>query len=324
MAGKASEAARGIADLLGELGSPVTPAVAAHIRSITPVETFEPGKGFYGSKKIISVLSRVVRDPGHTLLFGPPGTGKSTAARVAFEQIGMPYVRISCHPGMDADEFIGTVESKVSPEGRQLFEAKWGPMVGAAEAGTGIVLEEVNSLLPERSFALFSLLDDSRGFLAQVCGSERLVAKHPGFRVIATANDNGTGEHMAEYAGIQVMNSALLDRFSRHVRIGYLEEKDEVSMLCERSGVPEAVARKMVALASETRTKAAGGEGLAAVSPRALIAWAISCLGSVGDKDGLTWWDTAEFTIANRQESHNAAVLRKMVIDRFTAGTIAF
>jgi MoxR-like ATPase len=311
--------------MLERLGHPVDPAVHHRISLESAAKggaALGGGPAFKADPRTSKLLNRAISDPGHTLLFGPPGTGKSTAARYAFEQAGVPYVRISCHPGMDADEFIGTVEAKVSPEGRQLFEAKWGPMVVAAEQGTGIILEEVNALLPERSFALFSLLDDSRNFLAQVCGSERWIEKHPGFKVIGTANDNGTGEHMAMYAGIQVMNSALRDRFSRQICIPYLTEPEEVGMLMERTGISESKAKLMVALASETRSRAAKGEGVDAISPRSLIAWAQSCVGSVSHGDNLTWWDTAEITIANRQESHNRVVLQKMVTDRFTGDVI--
>ena len=148
--------------------------------------------------------------------------------------------------------------------------------------------------------------------------------KHPGFKVIATANDNGTGENMAQFAGIQVMNAALRDRFSRQVRIGYLPEGLETRMIHSRTGIPEAVAAKMAALATETRTRAAAGEGVEAVSPRSLLAWAQSCVGSVTDNDGLTWWDAAEIAFASRQESHNLATLRTMVVDRFTSRKISF
>ena len=318
-----STSAAELARLVAAMGMRVEPEVRTRITESTPAGKFEHGKDvFYSDPRTAKLINRALRDPGHTLLFGPPGTGKSTAAREAFTQMGMPFIRISCHPGMDADEFIGTVEAKVSAEGRQLFEARWAPMVIAAELGTGIILEEVNSLLPERSFALFSLLDDSRNFLAQVCGSERLIEKHPGFKVIGTSNDNGTGELMAQYAGIQVMNSALRDRFSRQIKVGYLDEVLESQLLTAKTGVPEGVARKMVALAGETRSRESAGEGIAAVSPRSLLAWASSCMGSAADHDGLTWWDTAEFTLANRQESNNITLLRKMVTDRFTAGVI--
>lgn len=319
-----ARAAADIARLVMALGHPEVPpsATARIVRDSAAPEFTTGSSGFYSDARTCKLINRAIRDPGHTLLFGPPGTGKSTAARSAFTALGIPFVRISCHPGMDADEFIGTVEAKVSAEGRQLFEAKWGPMVEGAERGTGIILEEVNSLLPERSFALFSLLDDSSDFLAQVCGSERVVRKHPGFKVIGTANDNGTGENMALFAGIQVMNSALRDRFSRQISIGYLGEEVESGMLVDKTGIPQAVARKMVALAADTRTRAASGEGVEAVSPRSLIAWAQSCMGSIRDSDRLTWQDTAEFTLMNRQESHNRALLRKMVVDRFTSGVI--
>jgi hypothetical protein len=81
-----------------------------------------------------------------------------------------------------------------------------------------------------------------------------------------------------------------------------------------------ALTTKLIELAHETRTRAAAGEGITALSPRSLMSFADSVVGSVRDADGMTWQQLAEITLINRQESAMYATLKEMIKAKFGTG----
>ncbi len=245
-------------------------------------------------------LAMAMSDAGcrtHVQLFGGTGSGKSTIARYILEEAGKTYVRVQCSKGMDSEELIGsTVTDPTSESG---FSFQWGVMIEAAINGWAVILEEIDSLNPDKSFHLFPLLDDSPEYTAVAQGHVRQVIKHPGFMVIATSNTNGSGENSHLFVGTEVMNKALLRRFVIKYDVPYLKPREEADLLQRKTGIGKAEAEALAAIGAETRTSKFLAEASSPVSTAHLIGMAQAIVANQEQKLGLKPEKIAELTFVN-------------------------
>lgn len=203
------------------------------------------------------------------LLWGPPGSGKSSFAAQVCARLNLPLIRVDCHADLDARDLLG---------GLRLIDgetvAQPGPVAMAAQLGAKLLLEEVDRLRPETLVGLNGVLNGDAVRLPEDPGT--VYQREPGFAVMMTANTNLARDPMARYvAGSHDLS--LRDRvFPIHVT--YMDEDREVAAVM--AAVPalanggEDEVLKMVRLARSLRDGFTAGEASFVVSTRTLVRWA--------------------------------------------------
>lgn len=223
---------------------------------------------------------------GHLYFFGPAGVGKSTMARAILEGARLPYYRFQGYEGFTADDWYGS--ATLDSDGK--IVVNYSAMVKAVEEGCPVLVEEMNFIQPTQMGPLFSFLDDTPWVDVTVAGKTRRVVKKKGFRLMVTANDNGSGDQLHLYGGGQILNRALASRFSMFIDIPYLNVDDETDMIIAKTGLAEKdVLKAMMQVAEQTRKLASAEPSKAelAISPRSMLDWAKVILVNDESKAGL-------------------------------------
>lgn len=169
------------------------------------------------------MLSEVVTDllAGlHVMMVGPAGTGKSTIAENAAEALGLPYYSISLSPMTPASQILGYMQAE-GQYVRSLYRE-------AYEHGGVFHFDEIDNSHPSVLAVINASL--SNGHMAF---PDKMVARHPDFRCVASANTYGRGADR-QYVGRQQMDAATLDRFA--VETILVDETLELAM-CEATGL---------------------------------------------------------------------------------------
>jgi cobaltochelatase CobS len=251
----------------------------------------------------------------HVQLFGGTGSGKSTIARYILEEYDRTYVRVQCSKGMDSEELIGSTVT--DPNSESGFSFQWGVMIEAAKNGWAVILEEIDSLNPDKSFHLFPLLDDSPEYTAVAQGHSQQIIKHPNFMVIATSNTNGSGENSHLFVGTEVMNKALLRRFVIKYDVPYLKPKDEADLLMRKTGINSSAAEALALIGAETRTEKFLAEASSPVSTAHLIGLAQAMVANEEKGLKLSPLKMAELTFINEFPTETRVTLRTLIRNRF-------
>lgn len=159
----------------------------------------------------------IVGDTYSMLFTGDSGTGKSTAAKVICDRIGLPLITINLSLNCEESDIFGCMipnPYKEKPEDPE-FIWKDGPATRAIRNGYGLTLEEINGGRPGVLMKLNSLLDDTRQI---ELSSGEIVKAHKNFRIFGTCNIG--------YEGTNRFSQALVNRFEV-VKIFEEPEKDE-------------------------------------------------------------------------------------------------
>ncbi|MFI6696413.1 AAA family ATPase [Streptomyces sp. NPDC050433] len=135
----------------------------------------------------------------HVLLVGPAGTGKSMMAQQAAQGFEQEFHALSLGPTTPMSKIFGYYDAHGQYHGtpfRSAFEHGGLMLLDELDSGHPGLLAELNQALSIRSCAF----------------ADGMVAAHPEFRLIATANTYGTGGDR-QYVGRQALDAATLDRF---------------------------------------------------------------------------------------------------------------
>ncbi len=235
-----------------------------------------------GQDKNKTILRKAIEDNLPVLLIGETGVGKTTLVSELAGESKTDLIRVNLTGQTSTDEFVG----------KWLIKDKatyWqdGILIQAMKKGSWIVLDEINSALPEILFKLHALLDDDRKILIEEKDGE-VVRPHKDFRFFATMNP------MEEYAGTKELNKAFLSRFPVVLEFKYPEALIEVKILTERTGLDENSAKLMVGVAQDLRQKKSEEKLYYTCSTRDLISWAFL------HKTGLSMEDSFNVSILNK------------------------
>lgn len=201
---------------------------------------------------------------------GPTGCGKSEATMQICALMKRPMRRVNMHGDVTAGNFIGKMEANVSGT-----FYKDGVLPSCMKKGMVLLVDEVDFTPPHIAAVLHPVLEGQRTLFLPDTG-ETVVAV-PGFTVVATGNTGGKGDMRGTYTGVEVLNTAFLDRFPIKVQANYLNQGLELGLLKKHFGqnVPEELLDKMVRLAAEIRVAFTDGKLAVTMSTRKLLDYGV-------------------------------------------------
>lgn len=219
-------------------------------------------------------------------LVGPPGTGKSTIAKMAAEALGLEYGEISCSPTMPESKLFGFVDAN-GVFRDPIFCNIW-------DNGGVFNFEEIDNSHPGIIAAMNTALANGR------CAfPDGMHKKNANTRFVATANTNGMGA-TRQFNGRQKLDAATLNRFvKRFIGVDEAMEESVTLAQCAEQGL----AREWLTLVRKWRKTAADKNLEIVISPRDAIH------GAALLDIGFSMEETAQMTIWEG----STADIRKMV-----------
>lgn len=232
---------------------------------------------FIWTPELAAVLCAADAKRQNVLLYGPAGTGKTTAAMQYAARTGRPFMRIA---------FDRTTEPADLKGGRYPSEnggIDWhdGNLTRAFRVPGMVLLLDEPTLLRSGSLAVLQTALDTRRL---VLDTGEVVDAAPDLFVIAADNTDMTGDATGRYIDTAPVNLAFGDRFAWRVAVDYLPEAKEIDAIATQTGLHREATKLMVEYAGKTRSEANGGTLTAPVTTRRLLAWANAVMSGFASK----------------------------------------
>lgn len=152
-------------------------------------------------------LAKMVAMGRHTYLPGPPGTGKSHAAKQVADMLGWQFASISLGPTTPESRLMGGMDANGRFHEPPFVEmARWA--MNNPENGAVFCLDEMDNGHPGIIATLNSAM--ANGYFQAPNGD--LIQFGRNFVIVGAANTHGTGP-TAEFSGRNRLDAATLDRF---------------------------------------------------------------------------------------------------------------
>jgi len=156
---------------------------------------------------------------------GLSGNGKTTMIQQACARLNRECFRVNITSATDEDDLLG---------GFRLIngETVWqdGPVVAAMRRGAVLLLDEID-LGTHLMMCLQSVLEGKGIYLKKI---NEWVRPADGFTIFATANTKGKGSDDGRFAGTNIMNEAMLDRFDWTLEQDYASKGTEKKILLKK------------------------------------------------------------------------------------------
>lgn len=140
-------------------------------------------------------------------LVGPSGVGKTHAIKQLASMLNYPVYEATGYGALELCELVGHMG--VANGGTVWVD---GELTAAMRAGGLFLFNEMDTVDPSVLVGLNSVLDGSALSIRDAQHTE-VVRPAPGFRFVATANTNGSGDESGLYTGTLRQNAALQNRF---------------------------------------------------------------------------------------------------------------
>lgn len=153
------------------------------------------GAAHYKFETLLTILEQRI----NTMMVGPAGSGKTTAAEKAAEALGLEFGAISVGPQTSKVDFLGYMDANgkyVSTNFRKAYETGGVFIIDEIDAGNAGVMTIINAAT-------------SNGVVGFPDG---MIPRHRDFICVAAANTFGRGADR-QYVGRQQMDAATLNRF---------------------------------------------------------------------------------------------------------------
>jgi MoxR-like ATPase len=157
---------------------------------------------------------------GHGLITGVPGLAKTLTVKTLARALGLSFNRIQFTPDLMPSDITGMdimEEDRASGHRRMTFIK--GPIFSSI-----LLADEINRTPPKTQAALLEAMQEH-----QVTAAGKTYSLPSPFVVLATQNP-------IEMEGTYPLPEAQLDRFMFNIRVGYLNEDDEVRVVMETTG----------------------------------------------------------------------------------------
>lgn len=179
---------------------------------------------------------------------GPTGCGKTSLLKQVFARLNIPVYEINANARMEFQDLVGMHSLR---DGNTEFSH--GPLSLAMRAGGVLLINEIDLLCEEAAASLNTILDGSALCIAENGGE--LIERSPFFKLIGTANTNGSGDHTGLYRGTARQNLAYIDRF-RTIHVSYPDPKVELELLEKKySHLSSRLRENLVTFANEIRKR---------------------------------------------------------------------
>lgn len=155
------------------------------------------------------------------LLFGPTGSGKSSALMQICARIGIPVWRVTGHARLESAEIFGHYVN--GENGQTVFMD--GPATEAAKYGGLLIIDEADRTDPAMFVGNNGLLETGP-FTLSGKGCE-LVHRHQNFRIALTANSNMAGDDTGNYLTAMVHDKSIVERIGMAIEVGYMADEEK-------------------------------------------------------------------------------------------------
>ena len=208
----------------------------------------------------------------NTLCVGPTGTGKSECVLEAFNFADADRDQrvIEGHESLREIDLLGGFV----PGGKGEFNWADGVLIQAMRNGSFLFVDEANRMPTRTLNVLLGVLSRGKVVLTDH-GSEEVACKD-GFMVVMAMNQ-GQGY------SVNSLDRALIDRFPCPIEFHYLDKKEELDLVVERTGIDRKIGAVMVKVGNDVRELARIGEFETGISPRGLFAWATKYMSLASD-----------------------------------------
>lgn len=240
-----------------------------------------------------------------SLITGPTGSGKSSMVKNLCALTGRPMIRVNMTSDMESSVLFGSL---MVEGGATVW--KDGPVTEAVKYGAVVCIDEWDVTPPEILFGLQWLFEEGgRLYLKEKPGTskDKFLIPHEGFRIVCLGNTIGQGDETGKFAGVNVQNSATIDRFGTTVHLGYLDSDHERKVVAKAVPLLQAdFIKKMIQLAHLVRAGYDQGNINLTMSPRTLINWG---------RKTRDWGDSGRalrLAFANKLRDNDARILDEM------------
>ena len=236
---------------------------------------------------------------GHVYIFGETGLGKTDSVYQLAALLNQPIKEINMTGETTPENFVGYLTAE---KGSVYFHK--GILLECMENGFWLLVDEIDYGNPKILSILNSVMQF--GFVNIPETKERVYA-HKSFRIIGTANTSGTGDETGFYAGTNLMNRALVDRFETAVEYDFPSEQVLREIILSRVGTFSSL-DNLIKFVTEIRKAVQENQIYMPFGIRSAIKFAKKL-----KTNTYSSWDAAKLSFANMSDNTSKEVIRGLV-----------